>query len=230
MPVMWARRWRCAGSIAFANSAAVSGTAQCAPMATSSRDFFISYATRDEAWATWIAWQLEDADHSTYLQAWDFVSGTNWVLEMQSAVTTCARTICVLTPRYLESVYAQPEWATAFALDPLGRQRKIIPVMVEKCRPTGLLSQIVYVDITGLAEQDARRALARAIRTRRAKPRRAPQFPVARAAKTSRRPLFPLDIPRPGPDVVREIDAWSLSAAMDKARGERFLRHDLDAR
>ena len=35
------------------------------------KDFFISYNKADLAWAEWIAWQLEEADYTTEIQAWD---------------------------------------------------------------------------------------------------------------------------------------------------------------
>ena len=55
-------------------------------MASDKIDFFISYTAADRAWAEWIAWQLEDADYSTVLQAWDFKSGSNFVEKMQTAM------------------------------------------------------------------------------------------------------------------------------------------------
>ena len=62
------------------------------------KDFFISYSTVDLSWAQWIAVQLERANHTTVLQAWDFRPGTNFVHEMQAAATTAERTIAVLSP------------------------------------------------------------------------------------------------------------------------------------
>jgi hypothetical protein len=39
---------------------------------TATKGFFISYTGADQAWAEWIADQLEAAGHTTVLQAWDF--------------------------------------------------------------------------------------------------------------------------------------------------------------
>jgi hypothetical protein len=39
---------------------------------TSKRDFFISFNKADRAWATWIAWVLEEAGYSVFFQDWDF--------------------------------------------------------------------------------------------------------------------------------------------------------------
>jgi phage replication-related protein YjqB (UPF0714/DUF867 family) len=40
-------------------------------------DFFISYTGKDQKWAEWIAWHLEEAGYSTVLQAWDFHASRN---------------------------------------------------------------------------------------------------------------------------------------------------------
>jgi hypothetical protein len=39
------------------------------------KDFFVSYTQADEAWAEWIAWELEEAGYSVKMQDWDFLPG-----------------------------------------------------------------------------------------------------------------------------------------------------------
>jgi hypothetical protein len=90
-------------------------------------DVFVSYTNADEAWAEWIAWVLEDAGLAAVFQKWDFRPGGNFVLEMQRAAAAAERTIAVLSPDYLQSAYAAPEWAAAFARDPRGLQRIMVP-------------------------------------------------------------------------------------------------------
>ncbi len=103
-------------------------------------DYFISYTAADVRWAEWIAWVLEEKQkYTTKLQAWDFVPGSNFVLEMQNAASSTSRTIAVLSPDYLRSTYAKPEWTAAFAQDPEGMKRKLVPVMVKDCTLDGLL-------------------------------------------------------------------------------------------
>jgi hypothetical protein len=110
------------------------------------------------------------------IQAWDFRPGANFVLEMQKAAQGTARTIAILSQNYLASEFTQPEWAAAFAVDPTGQDRKLIPIRVSTCSPTGLLKSIVYVDLVGLPAEDARSAILGAF-TKRAKPEGAPSFP-----------------------------------------------------
>lgn len=140
-------------------------------------DFFISYNTADEGWATWIAYILEEEGLTTIVQAWDFQPGTNFVLHMQKAAVGCDRTIAVLSPAYLASQFAQSEWAASFAGDPSGERRSLVPVMVEKCSPPGLLKPIVYIDIVGLEEERARSVVIEGLQSGRRKPSARPVFP-----------------------------------------------------
>lgn len=148
-------------------------------------DFFISYTHADSAWAEWIAFELEDKGYSTVIQAWDFRPGSNFVLEMQRAAATAERTIQVLSPDYLQSKMAAAEWAAAFARDPEGLERRLIPVMVRTCEPKGLLPTIVQVRIMGLSEEAARAALLAGVHHTRAKPSERPIFPGSPANSTA---------------------------------------------
>lgn len=157
------------------------------------KDFFISYNGADKAWAEWIAWQLEEALFSTVLQAWDFRPGANFVLKMQEASASAKRTVAVFSPNYLNAVYTQPEWAAAFRQDPEGTDSVLVPVMVRDCRRDlkGLLSQIVYINLVGLSEQEARKALLEGINKDRNKPKAPPLFPGVIQHHKLEEPNFP---------------------------------------
>jgi hypothetical protein len=156
-----------------------------------SRDFFISYNSADCQWAEWIAWQLEEAGYTTVLQAWDFRPGSNFVLEMQRAASEAERTIAVLSQAYLNALYTQPEWAAAFGRDPTGKKGTLLPVRVQECDLEGLLPQIVYVDLVGLDEAEAKDALLAGVRRERAKPTTPPGFPGAAPRSVPEQPRFP---------------------------------------
>ena len=143
-------------------------------------DFFVSYTATDEAWAEWIAWVLEEAGFSTVLQKWDFAAGSNFVLEMQNAAVQAGRTIAVLSPNYLtKSRFGAAEWAAAFAADPDGRRRGLVPVRVKDCVVDGLLKPIVYIDLVGLGEAEAKDRLLNNLTGSRLKPAQRPSFPGA---------------------------------------------------
>lgn len=153
-------------------------------------DFVISYTGVDRDWAEWIAFTVEAEGFTTVIQAWDFRPGSNFVIEMQNA-TAAERTIMVLSPDYLKSAFTAPEWAAAFAHDPKGMERKLVPVIVKDCRPPGLLAPIVHISLVRMDEATAREKLLASISATRAKPSRPPIFPGAVAANPAK--------PFPGP-------------------------------
>jgi hypothetical protein len=140
-------------------------------------DFFISYTSADRLWAEWIGYVLEEEGLTAVIQAWDFRPGSNFVLEMQRAATEADRTIMVLSPDYLRSQFASSEWAAAFAQDSQGIKRKLVPVMVRSCKPSGLLSSVVHISLVGEDESAARRMLLDGVNSKRAKPAQRPAFP-----------------------------------------------------
>jgi hypothetical protein len=144
-------------------------------------DFFISYTGVDEEWAAWIAWILEEAGYTVFIQAWDILPGTNFVAEMQDAMTVARRTIAILSEDYFKSKYTTAEWTAAITRDPSGEDRVLVPIKVRRCEPKGFFATTTHTDIVGRSEQDARAAILGAFGTRtnpnRLKPEDRPAFP-----------------------------------------------------
>ena len=93
-------------------------------------DFLSKLTSMDRAWAEWLGYVLEEEGFSVIIQAWDFRPGSNFVLEMQKAASEADRNVMVLSPDYLKSQFTSSEWAAAFAHDPKGLERKLVPVIV----------------------------------------------------------------------------------------------------
>ncbi|MEA5452532.1 TIR domain-containing protein [Leptolyngbya sp. CCNP1308] len=144
------------------------------------KDFFISHTTPDGAWAEWIAWILEANGYTVHLQAWDFVPGKSFVREMNQGVTECDHTIAILSDNYLKANFTQAEWAAAFRQDPQSQVSRLIPIRVGECKPTGLLSQIIYIDIVGRTEVEAERVILEGIAAA-----------LKQDGRPSKRPAFP---------------------------------------
>lgn len=192
-------------------------------------DFFISRNKADKDWAVWIAYQLEQAGFVTVLQDWDFRPGSNFALEMQAAADA-ERTIAVLSPDYLSSEYTAPEWATAFAADPKGANRKLVPILVRDCEPTGLLAPIIHIDLMGREEDDARNVLLAGVKRERTKPSMPPAFP---GKKAEQQPSFPGDVEaasvgnggrtntrqRSKTDIITRVDELEWGVPPDRNRG-----------
>ncbi|HEX3489299.1 MAG TPA: FxSxx-COOH system tetratricopeptide repeat protein [Streptosporangiaceae bacterium] len=159
-------------------------------------DFFVSYTQADQAWAEWIAWQLEQDRHRVLVQAWDFVGGTNWIARMHDGTRNAARRIAVLSPDYLDSQYGGAEWQAAWGANPDGSDRKLLTVRVRECERPGLLAAVVGTDLFGIDEAKARARLrsfiAGALKGRIV-PEAEPQFP---GRAITREPRFPGALPQ----------------------------------
>ena len=177
------------------------------------RDFFVSFNQVDRAWATWIAWALEEAGYSVFFQDWDFTG--NFILEMDKAHTQSRRTVAVLSPDYLASRFAAPEWAARFAQDATSEHDLLIPVRVRPCELKGLLAQIVYVDLVGCGEAVARDKLLKRIAGIRPKPDEPPLFPgeITHAAVVER-PVYPVTKPSLAVQMGRAVGALLFLAVL----------------
>ncbi len=151
------------------------------------KDFFISYTSADKPWAEWVAWIVEEAGHTTIVQAWDFRPGSNFILEMDKASKEAQQTIALLSPAYVNAVFTQTEWAAALVQDPTAENKKLLPVRIADFAPEGLLKAIVYIDLVGKKEHEARQELIDGIAPGRAKPKTQPSFPGPAEAS----PRFP---------------------------------------
>lgn len=123
---------------------------------SSACDFFITYSHNDQSWAEWIAVELERAGYCTRMQSWDFRPGDNFMEKMNTALERCYHVIGVMSEHYLVSAFTTAEWTAAYRGTLLGRQRGFIPVRVSLCDPAPLLGPIVYIDLVGADEVEAR--------------------------------------------------------------------------
>ncbi|MHC2437421.1 toll/interleukin-1 receptor domain-containing protein [Bradyrhizobium sp. USDA 4451] len=187
-------------------------------------DFFVSYTSADAAWAEWISFILEEEGWSVTVQAWDFRPGSNFVLEMQKAASEAARTIMVLSPDYLKSQFASPEWAAAFVQDPKGLERKVVPVMVRSCKPAGLLTSIVHINLVGADEKLGRKRLLDGINAARTKPLERPAFPGGGTIAHQEHKPFP----GPASPVRSPVYVPEVKRSLTDADRRRFGRHAFD--
>ena len=185
-------------------------------MASEPPKVFISYNRADRDWAEWIAGVIERGGYQPIIQAWDFRPGQNFVLRMQQATMEADITIAVLSEAYLKAEFTQPEWAAAFAQDPTGEKRQLIPARVTPCTLHGLLKPIIYVDLVNLGEQEAERALLDGLKPS-GKPAQPPPFPGKRAEPSISTAPFPPSLARlhgvpdlPPHYLPREVDLAGL--------------------
>jgi hypothetical protein len=143
-------------------------------------DFFISYASADRAWAEWVAWQLIEAGYTVELDVWNWGTGRNFVLAISDALERCDRVVALFSAAYFDrSRYTTEEWTSAMLRVPGTAEGKLVPVRVEAVATAeipSVLRPLVYRDLFGMTEEQARQVLLEA---------------TAGPHRPDRRPLFP---------------------------------------
>ena len=66
------------------------------------KDFFVSHAGADRAWAEWVAWQLEQAGYTVVLDVWDWAAGQNFMAEISAALDRCDRVVALFSAAYFD--------------------------------------------------------------------------------------------------------------------------------
>ena len=125
-------------------------------------DFFVSHAGADRAWAEWAAWQLMQAGYTVELDVWDWAAGRNFVTAINDALDRAGRVVALFSAAYFERErYTTQEWAASLVHVPGSDEGRLVPVRVEDVPPgkvPPLLRPLVYYDVFGLAEEQARQA------------------------------------------------------------------------
>lgn len=132
-------------------------------MVAKKKDFFISYAGKDEEWAMWIDTTLKKAGYTTIIQAVDFLPGMNFIEEMDKALKNSKQLIAVWSEAFFKSAYCRKEWTAAFCKYATTK-RAIIPVRISGVKPDGLLAPIIYIDLHAVEESKREKILLGKIR------------------------------------------------------------------
>jgi len=116
---------------------------------------FISYSDQDKKWVQdWLLPRLENAGIQVHIDFRDFDVGVASVINMERAVEQCAKTIFILSPSWVESEFAQFECAMAQISDPMGLNKRMIPLMLQKCELPRRIRMLTYADFRNEGERE----------------------------------------------------------------------------
>jgi tetratricopeptide (TPR) repeat protein len=134
----------------------------------------------------------QEGGYTTLIQPLDFLPGSNFVADMDTASQLADRIIVVLSPDYLDTLYTFEDWTTAFKPDPSGKQNLLLPIHVRECRYKlrGMLESIASIDLVGQDEQSARARLLAGVQSGRSKPEKEAWSPDTVLMHPDR-PVFP---------------------------------------
>src|SRR5260370_18572231 len=129
-------------------------------------NFFISRAGEDRDWGVWAAKVLKEEGHQTFLQDDDILVGHSFPDREKQAMENADHLIALLSPDYFAKDHTMAELNSAWARDPQGKKRLLIPVRVRDCEIPKLYAPLVYLDLRVRDEAAKRMLLARIDGTR----------------------------------------------------------------
>jgi hypothetical protein len=119
-------------------------------------DVFISHSHQDADWVQgWLLPRLEDAGLKVCIDFRDFEIGVPSLVNMERAVERSRRTLLVLTPNWVDSEWAKFEALMLQTQDPIGRGRRMLPLMLEDCELPGRLAIFTFADFRRRENWDA---------------------------------------------------------------------------
>jgi hypothetical protein len=121
--------------------------------------FFISYSAREEWLAREVVKVIEAKGHSAIVQFRDFAQAS-FVRSMREGIADSDRFVALQSKAYWSSDHCQAEWDAAYALDPGGKKRFIVPFLVEPVGLPPIASELVYKSLVGLNLSQRKRAIA----------------------------------------------------------------------
>jgi hypothetical protein len=120
-----------------------------------SYDVFISYSHADRAWVHgWLLPKLESAGLRVCIDTCDFDIGVPGLVNMERAVDNSRHTLLVLTPDWVVSEWTDFEALLTQTTDPAGRRRKLLPLLLEPCKPPARIGTLTYADFADPAHRD----------------------------------------------------------------------------
>lgn len=172
--------------------------------------FFVSYSGKDESWAKWVVWELENCRqrYSCIVQFRDFAPGMNFMEKMRAAAEADC-TVALFSPHYFNSRSCTQELDAALT----GSEGRLLPVRVAKCNPGRFLANRIYIDLAGRDIDEAREALLSGVEAYVTQTLKGGQSP----RKIRQRPRFP------GPMEPAEPEAASELAAPERGRPLKVL-------
>jgi len=112
-------------------------------------DVFVSYSHANQTWV-WdeLLLKLEQAGLKVCIDDRDFEIGVPILTNVERAVDNSCHTLLVLTPAWVESEWTELESLLAGTVDPAGRRRKLIPLMLSPCRLPPRIAMLTCADFT----------------------------------------------------------------------------------
>jgi hypothetical protein len=107
---------------------------------------FISYSSKDKAFATWLGTDLKAAGHTPWFDEWDIRVGESIPLKISEGLSAADFVIVVLSEHAVNSRWVEKEWHTKYWTEVERGQVAVLPVLLRDCEIPELLKTKKYAD------------------------------------------------------------------------------------
>lgn len=117
-------------------------------------DAYISYSYHNREWV-WneLLTRLDNAGLRVYIDIRTFRFGVPTTWSIEQGINNSRHVVCVMTQGWVQSQWAQQE--LQFTLAARGRQRKLLPILLEPCDIPRPLRDILYLNLTKPETRDS---------------------------------------------------------------------------
>jgi hypothetical protein len=149
-------------------------------------DVFISYSTADRQWAEdWLRPRLEAAGLQVCTDD-DFEPGVPRLINIERAVGNSRQAVLILTPAWITSEWSEFAALLSQTADPAARQRRLLPLMLERCQVPSRIGMLTSIDFTRTDKRD--KEVQRTIKVVRGE-LRLPERPLSQEQRNRQRML-----------------------------------------
>src|SRR5215216_1271283 len=114
---------------------------------TDSPTAFLSYAPPNTEWTdNWLIPQLES--NGITIQNAELLAGSARIDQLANVAEKARHTLLVLSPDWVTSQWEAFTGLISHSADPLGQQRKTIPLIRQTCTPPRSIARIISADFT----------------------------------------------------------------------------------
>jgi hypothetical protein len=110
------------------------------------RNVFLSHSSNDKMFARWLAVDLANIGHSTWLDEWDILAGESIPSRISQGLDDCEFVVLVLSESSVASHWVEREWQAKYWDEVNSGRIHVIPALLSDCAIPTLLKTKRYAD------------------------------------------------------------------------------------
>jgi len=112
-------------------------------------DVFLSYSSKDKEKVHALAERLKADGLRVWLDAWAIRPGDSIPLKIQQGLEQSRTLLMCMSPAYFASEWGALEHLTLIFRDPMNKQHRFIPLLMEDCTRPDIIAHFAYIDWRG---------------------------------------------------------------------------------